>query len=153
MRVWRGSSLTAWLCSCGLNSFISDDSKRRVPHQVLGVDSLSGGKLAPGSLAGQLPGKGVVAQLELQELLDLPVEVGVGHGHYRLDPPVEVTRHQVGRPDESAAAGSSTKAKDPRVLEIVADERTDVDSFRQAGHARFQAADSAHDQIDPGTVL
>ena len=40
------------------------------------------------------------------------------------------------------------EAEDAGVLEEAADDRLDADALRQAGDARPQAADAAHDQVD-----
>src|SRR3954454_21929216 len=71
-------------------------------------------------------------------------------GHEHLDPPIEVTRHPVGRADEvqRLAVVAMTEADDPGVLEVTTEDRTDPNVLTHAGHAGAQAADPAHDEID-----
>ena len=77
-------------------------------------------------------------------------QVRLRDAQHRLDAPVEVARHQVGRTDDvlGARIARLPEAADPRVLEVPPDDRAHVDPLRQPGHARPQAADAAHDQID-----
>ena len=74
--------------------------------------------------------------------------------HQGLDPPRQVALHPVGRGDEhlgllrrQAVAGA--EADDARMLEEAADDALDPDVLRQPRHARPQAADAAHHQVDP----
>ena len=66
----------------------------------------------------------------------------------QLDPVVEVARHQVGGADEDAGLLAALEGVDPRVLEEAADDRDDPDVLRDPGHARAQAADAAHVEVD-----
>ena len=73
--------------------------------------------------------------------------------HDRLDAPVEVARHHVGRADidqrlRRRQAMAVAEAEDAGVLEEAADDRLDADVLRQAGNAGPQAADAAHDEVD-----
>jgi hypothetical protein len=76
-------------------------------------------------------------------------EIGTEH----LDAAVEIARHHVGRGDVDRGlavrqAVTAAEAVDAAVLEEAADDRLDADAFRQAGHARPQAADAAHHEVD-----
>ena len=69
-----------------------------------------------------------------------------------LDPLREVAVHPVGGADQELALerilGARCEVEDPRVLEEAADDRADAQVLGQAGHARRQAAEAAHDQVD-----
>ena len=66
----------------------------------------------------------------------------------RLDPPVEVAIHQVGRADVPLALAAVLEAPDPRVLEELADDRADADALGDARQARLERAGAADDQVD-----
>ena len=73
--------------------------------------------------------------------------------HHRLDPPVEVARHHVGRADidqrlRRRQAVAVAEAEDAGVLEEAADDRLDPDVLGKPRNARPQAADAADHQID-----
>ena len=70
----------------------------------------------------------------------------------RLDPPVEVAVHQVGRADVPLAVAAVVEAPDPRVLEELADDRADPDALGHARHARLERAGAADDRsiVDAG---
>ena len=62
--------------------------------------------------------------------------LGVLDRHDRLDPPIEVALHEVGRADVPLRLATVGEAEDPGVLEELADDRADADPLREAGHAR-----------------
>ena len=66
----------------------------------------------------------------------------------RLDPPVEVAIHQVGRADVPLALAAVVEAPDPRVLEELADDRADADALGDAGQAGLDGARAADDEVD-----
>ena len=74
----------------------------------------------------------------------------VGDAQHRLDAPIEVARHHVGRSDHvlGLVVAGLAESEDPRVLEIAADDRAHRDPLRKPGHAGAQAADAAHDEVD-----
>ena len=77
-----------------------------------------------------------------------PVAVRVGDAHQRLDPPVEVAVHQVGRADPELGVVAGAEPVDPRVLQEPAEDRAHPDVLRQPGHARPERAHAADQQID-----
>ncbi len=73
--------------------------------------------------------------------------------HHGLHAAVEVTRHHVGRADIDHGlairkAVTGAEAIDARMLEEAPDDALDVDGLGQIRHARTQAADAAHHEVD-----
>ena len=73
---------------------------------------------------------------------------GVLDRDHRLDPPVEIAVHQVGRADVPVGVATVREAPDPGVLEELADDRADRDPLRDALDARQQRARAAGDDVD-----
>src|SRR5579885_3808841 len=69
----------------------------------LGVHTGTGRHLGPAAVAVQLPGQGVVEQVDVEDLLQPGPEVRVVHRGHGLHPPVQVPGPEVGRADEEAA--------------------------------------------------
>ena len=96
----------------------------------------------------------VVHQIGFHDLIEHVLVHGrIAQRHQRLDAAIEVALHQIGRGnvDVRLAARQSVAAAegvDARVLEKAPDDRLDADVLGEAGHARPQAANAAHDQID-----
>src|SRR5262249_54378709 len=96
----------------------------------------------------------VVLEIRNHDLVhDLLVHRRVGNRHHDLHAPIEIARHHVGGADidegprrRQAVAGA--EAVDAAVLQETADDALCTDVLRQSGHARSQAADAAHDEVD-----
>ena len=61
--------------------------------------------VVPAAVGVELPGQRVVGQVHLEDLLEAGLQLGLVDRHQRLDAPVEVAGHQVGRADEDPWAG------------------------------------------------
>ena len=107
--------------------------------------------LAPRAVGLERPREHVVGEVELEDLVEPGAQAAVGDAQHRLDAPVEVARHEVGRADDvlGVVVAGLAEAEDPRVLEVATDDRPHGDVLGQAGHAGAQAADAAHDEVDP----
>ena len=73
--------------------------------------------------------------------------------HQRLNAPVHVPLHPVGRTDENPGVPAGQQVAvaegvDAAVLQEPPDDRLDADILRQPGHARPQAADAADHRHD-----
>ena len=117
-----------------------------------------------GTIAGRIAGIGAVgAQIPALRLI---LEIGdhdlvqhlLMHGrivdrNQGLDAAVEVARHPVRRGDVDLGlrrrqSMTRAEADDAAMLEEAADDALYPDVLGQAGHARPQAADAAHDELD-----
>src|ERR1035438_4670854 len=94
------------------------------------------------------PGLGGVGALDLQDLDEPGAEGRVVDGDERLDAAMEVAGHPVGARDVDLVFAAVREVKRARVLEETIDERAHLDGLADAGHARAQAADAAHEQRD-----
>src|SRR4051794_36407911 len=71
----------------------------------------------------------------------------------RLDPAVQVARHEVGAADEHLVVAAVAEVVDARVLEETSDDRRDVDCLADAGYAGTQTANAAYLQVDAHASL
>src|SRR5262249_50640545 len=72
----------------------------------------------------------------------------VEDGEGDFDPAVEVARHPVRGGEEVLRLPRVVEIENPGVFQVAVDDGDDADVFGQAGHARAQTADAAHDQVD-----
>src|SRR3954447_13827869 len=107
----------------------------------------------PAIVVAPLPGPSVVGEHDLDDVAQLGHALRVGDGSERLDPAVEISFHQVRRSDEVALTFATAEDIDARVLEVPANDRSDVDRLALAGHARAYRAHAADDEIDRDTRL
>ena len=101
----------------------------------------------------ELPGPPVVREHDLDELREPRARFLVLDRHDGLDPPVEVAVHEVGRADVPVGLPAVREAEDPRVLEELADDRSNRDPVRDARDARQQRAARPADEVDPDAGL
>src|SRR3984957_13784207 len=102
----------------------------------------------------QLPALLVVLEIGHHDLVEHLLVYGrIEDRTQRLDAAVEIARHHVGRRDvyggfrvRQRVAG--TEAIDAAVLEETADDGFDPDSVGQPRHARPQATNAAHHELD-----
>ena len=108
------------------------------------------GTFDPRAVGLEAPRQRVVGEVELEDLVEPRAQPAIGDAQHRFDPAVEVARHHVGRSDHvlGVVATGLAESEDPRVLEEAADDRAHGDPLGQAGNARAQAADAAHDDVD-----
>ena len=95
------------------------------------------------------PRPAVVGEQDLDDPGEPVARLEVLDRHDRLDPPVEVAVHEVGRPDVPLRIAAVGEAPDPRVLEELADDRSNADALGQARHAGLERTRAADDQLDP----
>ena len=98
------------------------------------------------AVAVELVGEGVVAHLEFKDLNDFLFCRFVFNGGKQLDTAHEVSRHPI-RTRNIHLRSVVFKIKHPRVFEVFAHDRDDADIVAHPFDARFEAADTAHDQI------
>ena len=107
-----------------------------------------------GAVGQELPALLVVLEIRHHDLVEhLLMHGRIEDRAQHLDAAVEIARHHVGRGDvdrrlRMRQAVAVAEAIDAAVLEEAADDRLDADVFRQARHARPQAADAAHHEVD-----
>src|SRR5207302_6804476 len=118
-------------------------------EHVLGVDPSLARDASPGAVRLELPGLGIVAQLDLKNLRKTILKRGVLDGDHSLDPAVQVARHQVGRAQVVLdAVMFGPEPKDPGVFQEAADDGPHPNPLRESGHTGPQAAHAADDQVD-----
>ncbi len=78
-------------------------------------------------------------------------KLGIFDGEDRLDAPVEVAFHQVGAAEvgPTGPCAAVTEVVDPAMLQEASHHADHPDRVAPAGHARSQAADPTHDEVDP----
>src|SRR5512133_2520956 len=64
------------------------------------VDTDGAWHASPRPVIPELPRQRVVGQVDGEDLVEPVAHRRRGHRYERFDPPVEVTRHEVGRPDD-----------------------------------------------------
>ena len=100
----------------------------------------------------EIPRKVVVGQGHVEDLVQPELQIRINDRRQRLDAPVEVALHHVSRPDVVVALpATGTEPVDPRVLQIPSNDRPDGDVLREVFYPGAQTADTANDQLDPGT--
>ena len=102
----------------------------------------------PGRVGLELPRPAVVGEHHVDDLGQAGLRLVVLDRGDRLDPPVEVAVHQVGRADVPLLVAAVGEAPDPRVLEELADDRADPDPLGDARQAGLERARAADDQVD-----
>src|SRR5690606_32234139 len=110
-----------------------------------------------GAVGLQVPGLAVVGEADLEHRLQALLEERVQHRRDDLDAAVEVARHPVGGAEVVLRRAAVAEHPDARVLEEAPDDAHHADALGEAGDARAQATDAAHDEIDldaglPGLV-
>ncbi len=96
----------------------------------------------------QQPGLGVVFQVAVQVRQDAVGQFFVGYREANFHAPEHVAVHQVGAGCVDGPIPAVHKCIDASVLQEAADQSSDLDIVGDAGNARPQAANAAHDQLD-----
>ena len=107
----------------------------------------------PPGVGPEAPGPPVVGLHDPDDLGDPVAGVAVLDRHERLDPPIEVALHQVGRPDVPLLVAAVQEAVDARVLEELADDRADHDPVGDPLAAGPDRADAADDEVHVDAAL
>src|SRR6185503_5376222 len=115
-----------------------------VDRAGLSVDHL---RADPASVGLELPRTSIVGQHQVDDLGDPGASFGILDRDHSLDAAVEVAIHKVRRADVPLAVAPIGEAPDPRVLEELADDRSDTYSLRDARQPRLQRASSTHDEV------
>src|SRR2546423_15024886 len=92
---------------------------------------------------------GGVTAGDSQDVQQVLAQLRVPDRKERLHAPVEVARHQVGAAHIQLFGTRVGKVKDATVFEEAPDHRGHADVLADSRYAGPQAADAAHDEIDP----
>ena len=101
------------------------------------------------TIAAQLTRPLIVVQLGFEHAAaNVGADAGIFDREEGLDPPIQVTGHQVGAAQVDLGIAAVLEIINAAVLEEAPDDAGHADVLADPRHARPQAADAAHDQID-----
>ena len=141
----RGTSVTKPWVSAMVLSVSNVSTLPGAPFEDLGP--------LPAAVRLELPRPPVVGEHQVDDRDEARAGLTVLDGHDRLDPPVEVAVHEVGRTDVPLPVATVLERPDPRVLEELADDRADPDVLGQPGEPRLDGAPGADDHVDADARL
>src|SRR6266446_2527787 len=118
------------------------------------IGSIEGGIAQIGTVGAQIPALRLILQIGDHDLAHhLLMHRWIVDWNHGFDAALEVPRHPIGRADvdlglrrRQSMAGA--EASDAAVLEEAPDNALYTDVIRKSGHARTQAANAAHHEID-----
>src|SRR5229473_1798572 len=133
----------------------------RIGHEIgVGREAVFlGGDPRIRAVRRQVPALQRIAQIGHHDLVeDLAMHGHILDRHQRLDAPIEIARHPVGRADEHLGLVrrqpvAVAEADDPAMFEKASDDALDPDIVRHSGNARPQATDPTHHEVDADPAL